>query len=724
MVRKIWIASMLVALTGAGFSLNYLAMAAVPVQEKAKDRIITVTEQGQSPRKCKVLRTWSTTDGNRAFHVEALDNGEYLTVVTQQENSLTKIYHWQNHKTPPKNCPIPPEQSQTNNASKIVEAKPAINKKADLPMQTAVTTSKSPVPIALPTMKSPEPKPSQPTEFVTIPAPGADKVVDANESKKKALTKAPVAKPAEPQKTIASSQNVGRPNPLTFPRPTQDKVIVIKEEKTLVKTEVGKEKVIAVTSIPSQKPVMEKPAEAKVATTTPSKAVETPKVQAPSPIPKSIETKVVDAPKTTKPTEPVKEKVAPTKAPEKVIVENPKPQDWRKSWGKMDDVVAKPNFKPSADVELPHADSTKPDPLKTPDQFHPTLEEKVARRAEKVLGKDNGKKELEKLTSPTPAKTTAQLAEGQPPRTIAPSKKITPPAEKVVIIKEDSIPQSKKTARPTVQAQEKTPGLDIFDKTIGRLIGLRESTPRPFANAGRFKLGTRSVADSGYDTEFAIPYGQMGRPPMPTAFMPPPAPPMNVPQAPQIYPDTPAPATMIARTPTQGMANAFTDVPNQRPIPADMEATVNMQNAFQQPYNPQQEMQAAQAAALAMAYQAQRSGQAYAYIPSQVNPYQAVLVEQMVALKTSLQPSQREFAAEQLGQLSLRGNPEVIQTLVQGVRNDPAPTVRAACIRSLTRMKIHTIETMDLFRGMKSDQDPRVRLEADKALIQQTSASR
>lgn len=719
MVRKIWIASLLVALTGAGFSLNYLAMASTPVQEKAKDRTLTVTEQGKSPRKCKVLRSWNTPDGNKAFQVEALDNGEYLTIVTQKESSSTKIYHWQNHKTPPKNCPFPPEQLP--NPTRIVEAAPAIKKSNDLPMQKAVNTSKSPLPTGFPTLKTPEPKASQPTEFVTIPAPGADKVVDSA-GKKSPLSSVLTAKTKEAPKTVASTQNkpAVETKPSSLPNRSPDKVIVIKEEKTLVKTEVGQEKVIAVTPIANKKPTMEKVPEALASVTTPAKKTPEPtKIQVVAPTPKTTVTKLPDNSKTTKTPDLAKEKPATPKPLEKTIVENPKPQDWRKSWGKMDEVASKPTFKPSADVELPHADTSKPDPLKTPDQFHPTLEEKVARRAEKVLGKDNGKKELEKITSP--AKTTAQLAEEQPPRTVAPLKKPTSPNEKVVIIKEESTTKARKIANST----PKTPGLDIFDKTIGRLIGLRENAPRPLTGFGKFNLGTRSVADSGYDTEFAIPFGQMGRPPVPMAFMPPPAPPMNVPQAPQIYPDAPA-TTLIARAPTQGMANAFTDVPNQRPIPADMESTEQMQNAFQQPYNPEQQMQAAQAHAnaMAMAYQAQRMSQPYAYMQAQAPTHHAMIVEQLVVLKTSLHPSQREFAAEQLGQISLRGNSEVIQTLFHGVKNDPAPTVRAACIRSLTRMKIHTIETMDLFRGMKTDQDPRVRLEADKALIQQTSAFR
>jgi hypothetical protein len=55
--------------------------------------------------------------------------------------------------------------------------------------------------------------------------------------------------------------------------------------------------------------------------------------------------------------------------------------------------------------------------------------------------------------------------------------------------------------------------------------------------------------------------------------------------------------------------------------------------------------------------------------------------------------------------------------LTQAAREDPAATVRAACVRGLVKLNVHTEPVLATLRTLKSDQDARVRQEADAALV-------
>jgi hypothetical protein len=114
---------------------------------------------------------------------------------------------------------------------------------------------------------------------------------------------------------------------------------------------------------------------------------------------------------------------------------------------------------------------------------------------------------------------------------------------------------------------------------------------------------------------------------------------------------------------------------------------------------------------------------AYIQPESTVMPADTVLMENVVMLKNANQPSQREYAADQLSKIRGASMNLAIQALATAVKEDPAPLVRAACIRSLTRMKINTIEVLEVINEKKTDLDPRVRMEADQAIIQLTSGS-
>ena len=427
-----------------------------------------------------------------------------------------------------------------------------------------------------------------------------------------------------------------------------------------------------------------------------------------------------------------------------------------------------------ADAELPHADKTKPDPLKSVDYLHPKLEEKISKKAVKAVGKESSNKEVEAIVSGGIApKTTAELAENSPPKTtpkitpsVSPTKtlkntpietptetlKVTPksapkttPVVKVknnpkiisesvettsplpiVVIKEPRQPRILLTKKND-PAEPKTP--DILDRTMGRIFGFLEKPKAVNTNEDKAPPGNGSVIAAGAPPVRMIPFQPNGQPlgAPPTAHM------FTPPQAPQLFPSNPSNVSVGSRYPTQGMANAFTPVPNQRPIPSDVESTIVMQNAFNPPMPKEGEMPAQgltqpvnpnKIIAQSMGY-GQMPANMMAYIEPQYTaaPVDMVLTENVQTLKNANQPSQREYAADQLSKIRGVSMNLAVQALATAVKEDPAPLVRAACIRSLTRMKINTIEVLEVINEKKTDLDPRVRMEADQALIQLTSGS-
>ena len=52
---------------------------------------------------------------------------------------------------------------------------------------------------------------------------------------------------------------------------------------------------------------------------------------------------------------------------------------------------------------------------------------------------------------------------------------------------------------------------------------------------------------------------------------------------------------------------------------------------------------------------------------------------------------QREWAAEGLATLDWRIHPEIVQALVTAAQEDPAATVRVACLHDLAKMHVSTV---------------------------------
>jgi hypothetical protein len=88
-----------------------------------------------------------------------------------------------------------------------------------------------------------------------------------------------------------------------------------------------------------------------------------------------------------------------------------------------------------------------------------------------------------------------------------------------------------------------------------------------------------------------------------------------------------------------------------------------------------------------------------------------------VTLRSGLLPSHREMAAEYLSGLDRQQEPTVVPALALAASEDPAATVRAACVHCLVKMKANTPEIVGVLMSLKADPDLRVRREAHQALI-------
>jgi hypothetical protein len=273
------------------------------------------------------------------------------------------------------------------------------------------------------------------------------------------------------------------------------------------------------------------------------------------------------------------------------------------------------------------------------------------------------------------------------------------------------------------------------------------ATPRPASESIEF--GGQSVVDSGATAYRAVPVvtlpGDGVHPPTPQQW--------QVPQAPQPIVN---PGRGNAPEAHQGgiAYNAFTPTELTPPAPGSVGQAM-LGNAFSSdldccptpvPYGPpaggvygppgppktlamvppgarpmNQNVPAAPYGPVVQLPPANAAGQGTGLMPAS---YQAPSVapagqtpQQLTAmLHDALYPSQRESAAEKLATFDWKQTDAAVQALTQAVRNDPAATVRAACIHSLARMKANTMPVVSAIQAAKNDADARVRTEAEEAL--------
>jgi hypothetical protein len=89
----------------------------------------------------------------------------------------------------------------------------------------------------------------------------------------------------------------------------------------------------------------------------------------------------------------------------------------------------------------------------------------------------------------------------------------------------------------------------------------------------------------------------------------------------------------------------------------------------------------------------------------------------VATLHNSLMPSEREIAAESIGNAEGRSNPAVMMELLRSAREDPAPAVRCACVRCLVKVNAGGGMAVATLQALKNDADPQVRATAQEALV-------
>jgi hypothetical protein len=100
--------------------------------------------------------------------------------------------------------------------------------------------------------------------------------------------------------------------------------------------------------------------------------------------------------------------------------------------------------------------------------------------------------------------------------------------------------------------------------------------------------------------------------------------------------------------------------------------------------------------------------------PTAADP--AALVQLMQSVRESPHPYVRESAVISLAGYDWRVHPSVVALLTHAAVNDPAGSVRAACVHHLVRMNVPAQMTFETFNTLRNDGDVRVRYEVETAL--------
>jgi hypothetical protein len=189
----------------------------------------------------------------------------------------------------------------------------------------------------------------------------------------------------------------------------------------------------------------------------------------------------------------------------------------------------------------------------------------------------------------------------------------------------------------------------------------------------------------------------------------------------------------VAMTPDQA-ANAFSMATPTRPVPADMGSYPVVPNGLlargmggaegrppmmmaMAPYGPGHYPPQAMGS---YAYPAQPMLHPGAMLPTgtavasdMAHPANSYA---LASLRTAVLPSERERAAEALARANWKADPQVLPALVTAAQSDPAPMVRATCLRALGQMKANTVPVVEAVKTCREDRDARVRQEAEKVL--------
>jgi hypothetical protein len=345
--------------------------------------------------------------------------------------------------------------------------------------------------------------------------------------------------------------------------------------------------------------------------------------------------------------------------------------------------VEEPKPVQTVQIELPHADMKKPDPL--------MKSENIVQRVEK-------KEELKPIKEPE--KVAVAQPEQKPAAPAAAGMASTQrvPLGAASVLAAASPGQVIYVPVPVVTIPGKTAPQQVIPQQPANPIPVSDEQANAFTNATQG--ANEAVASNAFSSGLTQPPAPYYRPQMPQ--MPQmPYPPMmamgsgNGP--PQMYNGPMAPSPVMQ---AGGYPNPYAAMAYQRPMMMPAYPNMVMPVSYPQPMP----------AAMPASYPQQSAA------PAQN------AAQMMLTLKDALYPSHREWAAEGLGTVDWRTNPQVVDALLLAAREDPAATVRAGCVRTLGKMNANTTTVVSTLQGLRSDADPRVRQDVDQALTSLGSA--
>ncbi len=765
MVRSIWIGPPVIALA---LTAAWGQPPASPAPARPGERVITVQEMDKPGRPCRIVRSWQLANGAKAYDVQAVQSGEMLTIVESGPLAMpsapgrppvrsvaTTIHHWTRDGKRPKNCPAPPEGSGVVQVSlppaavaRPMPSAPAAAPPPATPYGAASHGAAAPhqavphhaaphaahaphghksacgpechdhhhvhcekLPPADFRVKQPEgPAPSHTTDIrykhpgwkrrAETKKHGPAHTVECPEECPSACPPAPHAAPEAPKMTPSQTRAPSKrkngsagtfaaekgwpppaPGAVTISPPGSVSVGAIGEvhKPTLKERLFNKDW----QKSPFRR---DKAAAAAVAATPPVPA-------------------------------------APRKIPEAkpmvtAAVEQPKPGDWRQSWGKESERPSeptppertasrpKPTKSPEGD-DLPYARRTKgSDPLTNPGAYSkgaPEVEspkETVTRTGGKPLDLPPPPPVVPELVAPPPpppapvaAKPPMQVPT-TPPGVGSVMAAGNPPYIPVPIV---TVPQSP----PPVPPSPTVPRAPVPNRTVAgpSVAGM---PPPGAANAFTTPGPTRPIPSETIPGELTV--NAFGGPPPAGVVVPQPPMAAGYGRPPQGYGPMPA----MPMQPSAGMPGVarIPVMPAGYSPAAYYNYGVAMGGMGMMPMPaaglPNPMMMAPPAAG-------HPHDPAAAMMPS--------IVQMMQMLSDSDYPSQREWAADQLAGLNWRTHPHAVQALVGAAKSDPAPMVRVSCVRSLMRMQANTMPVVSVVQGLKDDPDPRVRDAVSEALV-------
>ncbi len=652
--------SLTLAFVVAGLGWTSLTWAQSTEETTSRPRFITVREEGRSPQRCQIVKTWHEPNGVPVYQVRAVDSGEVMTIVGSAPSSstgtaramTTRIFHWNGDNKPPVGAPIAPAQT-------LVRASQAAS-----PLNLAPTPQPRPTTA---TARTPEPPPLSP---LTQPS-----VTSKSTAPLAVSQPAPVVRTNPPVLTPLGTQVIPQQSTTALPPASGTPA-----QPRLLPTPHGTAVAQAPCDCPSGAPCATngKPCETCTQSTVccPPSPMRQPFIGRLFKSKRDCDCKEIAC-------EPVKATPAAPNAAPAVTRTQPAPtatplaRDPRESWGKVEPWTTKPTeaVAKRADPVPVQMEKTHPDPVQNPEFFR-------------------------NMTSVRPKHST--MVDSKPPIVQQPPRG---PA------KVSEVPADESNAFWTSNTKSATPAAESA----------------PFNAFDRVPNGPRPNYPPRIAATPRMPVPPPG--PMPRLPVPPPGP----------YPTRPAPmqpARLDVGVP-DAMGNAFTVAGTRRPIPADFGGTPQLPNAFAEPAQqiegegtpphgyttmpampngPRQPMPNA----MAMLPMPAGANPLMTVPPTQIaqapTPMQPTGVPYLLAaLKDSLRPSERERAAEQLGDLNWKAQPLVVEHLVESARTDPATSVRAACVHALAQMKANSKEVVALVEKLKSDSNASVRHEAEEA---------